>query len=134
MSINSVSNPYQSYTANAQNGFSQMQNDFQRLGQALQSGNMGAAQQDYSNIQQLSQIIQAYHGHHKHHGTETSPADSASSASNPGSASLLSSSSTPGANSNSGSSSDNNVVGKSMQTVISQYLSNSIVGGLLGGS
>jgi len=140
MSINSVSNPFQSYN---QNGLSRMQSDFQQLGQALQSGNMGAAQQDYSNIQQLSQVIKAYNGHHRHHGVETSPVDSAS-VSNPDSISVLnsssaSSSSSPsssssGSSSSSSSSPDNNIVGQSMQSVISQYLSNSIAGGLLGGS
>ncbi|MHB8232300.1 MAG: hypothetical protein ACYDDB_05300 [bacterium] len=117
MSINNISNPYRSYI---QNGFSQMQSDFQQLGQALRSGNMSAAQQNYLTIQQLFGQNQG-----------ASPVDSASN-SNPGLASAQGLSTDSSLNS--GSSSDNNIVGRSMQTVISQYLSNSIVGGLLGGS
>jgi hypothetical protein len=41
---------------------------FSQLGQDLQAGNLSAAQQDFTNIQQdlKSQASQA-HGHHRHH-------------------------------------------------------------------
>jgi outer membrane protein assembly factor BamD (BamD/ComL family) len=58
---------------------------FAQLGQDLQSGNLQAAQQDYSNIQQAAQqngVQQAgghHHGHH-HHGGEMQAASSLSSA------------------------------------------------------
>lgn len=42
--------------------------EFAQLGQDLQSGNLSAAQQDFSTIQQSMQNAAAAHGHHHHHG------------------------------------------------------------------
>lgn len=50
-----------------QNNVRQFQQEFQQRGQDLQSGNISAAQQDYSNIQQDFQN-RATEGHHHHHG------------------------------------------------------------------
>ena len=42
--------------------------EFQQLGQDLQSGNLSAAQQDYSNIQQdFQNHAEQVQGHHHHH-------------------------------------------------------------------
>ncbi len=60
---------------------------FAQLGQDLQSGNLQAAQQDYSNIQQTAQqnSNQQVGGHHHHghhfHGGETQSASSSSTSS-----------------------------------------------------
>src|ERR1700680_4135206 len=57
---------------------------FAQLGQDLQSGNLQAAQQDYTTIQQdaqqqsASQQVSGHHGHHRHH-TESSQSSSSSS-------------------------------------------------------
>lgn len=45
---------------------------FSQLAQDLQSGNLQAAQQDYSTIQQDMQSAMAVHGHHHHHHSERS--------------------------------------------------------------
>jgi hypothetical protein len=54
---------------------------FNQLGQDLQSGNLQAAQSDYTNVQQDAQqnAAQAHGHHHHHHGSE----DSQESGSNP---------------------------------------------------
>src|ERR1700722_10210253 len=57
---------------------------FAQLGQDLQSGNLQAAQQDYTTVQQdaqqqsASQQVSGHHGHHGHH-TEKSQSSSSSS-------------------------------------------------------
>jgi outer membrane protein assembly factor BamD (BamD/ComL family) len=57
---------------------------FAQLGQDLQSGNLQAAQQDYSTVQQdaqqqsASQQVSGHDGHHRHH-TESSQSSSSSS-------------------------------------------------------
>jgi len=45
---------------------------FAQLARDLQSGNLQAAQQDYSTIQQAMQSAMAVHGHHHHHHSESS--------------------------------------------------------------
>jgi outer membrane protein assembly factor BamD (BamD/ComL family) len=57
---------------------------FSQLGQDLQSGNLQAAQQDFTNIQQDAQQASAQvGGHHHHHAAESSQSSSASQQSNP---------------------------------------------------
>lgn len=57
---------------------------FAKLGQDLQSGNLQAAQQDYTTVQQdaqqqsASQQVSGHHGHHRHH-TERSQSYTSSS-------------------------------------------------------
>ena len=75
---------------------------FTQLGQDLQSGNLQAAQRDYTNIQQTAQqsaqqtgtqqIGGHHHGHHRHGGTEAASSSSSSSSqqSNPISAAFSS--------------------------------------------
>ena len=41
------------FVDNAQNKFKQMNDDFQKLGQVLQSGDLSSAQQIFSSLQQL---------------------------------------------------------------------------------
>jgi hypothetical protein len=54
MSISEVSLNMNSYFVdNAQNKFKQMNDDFQKLGQVLQSGDLSSAQQIFSSLQQL---------------------------------------------------------------------------------
>jgi hypothetical protein len=45
---------------------------FAQLAQDLKSGNLSAAQQDFSTIQQAMQSASAAHGHHHHHHSESS--------------------------------------------------------------
>jgi hypothetical protein len=72
--IASSSNVFQSTVAQqTQNRFQQIQSQFQKLGQDLQSGNLTAAQQDFATIQQSATQAQAsgqtHHGHHHHHSS-----------------------------------------------------------------
>lgn len=58
----------QSSSTSTQNTIAQ---EFQKLGQDLQSGNLSAAQQDYTAMQQSTQTQAAqghHHGHHHHGG------------------------------------------------------------------
>lgn len=57
-----------------------MQQAFAQLAKDLQSGNLSAAQQDFTAIQQAMQSASAAHGHHHHHHSESS---SESSSDNP---------------------------------------------------
>jgi hypothetical protein len=61
--------------------FQQIKTEFQQLGQALQSGSLQAAQQDYANLQQDLQqnVNQQIGGHHHHRQTESSQSSSSSS-------------------------------------------------------
>jgi hypothetical protein len=52
LSINSVTNPYQTY---GQNSSSQNQSNFQSLANALQSGNLSAAQSAFTSLEQTFQ-------------------------------------------------------------------------------
>jgi soluble cytochrome b562 len=45
--------PQNAQNGNAQNGIQQIQQEFQQLGQDLQSGNLSAAQADFATLQQL---------------------------------------------------------------------------------
>ena len=57
---------------------------FNQLGQDLQSGNLQAAQQDFTNIQQdAQQAAPQVGGHHHHHHAESSQDSSSSQQSNP---------------------------------------------------
>lgn len=62
---------------------------FAQLGQDLQSGNLQAAQQDYTNIEQdaqqqsSNQQVQGHHGHHHHHAESSQSSSSSSQQSNP---------------------------------------------------
>ena len=49
-----LSSSYSNYQSKIQDRFQQFQQEFQQLGQDLQSGNISAAQQDFSALQQLS--------------------------------------------------------------------------------
>jgi len=49
-----------------------IQQAFAQLAQDLQSGNLSAAKQDYSTLQQDMQSAMAVHGHHHHHHSESS--------------------------------------------------------------
>ena len=51
--ISSVDNTYQTYQTNWQNNLSQIQQGFQSLASALQSGNLTGAQQAFTALQQL---------------------------------------------------------------------------------
>jgi soluble cytochrome b562 len=63
----------QTASSNAQiPGFGSMVQELSTLGQALQSGNLSAAQQAYKTVQQDMQSVQQTHGHH--HGTSTATA------------------------------------------------------------
>jgi outer membrane protein assembly factor BamD (BamD/ComL family) len=61
--------------------FQQFKTEFQQLGQDLKSGNLQAAQQDFTNLQQDLQqnISQQVGGHHHHHHAESSQSSSSSS-------------------------------------------------------
>jgi outer membrane protein assembly factor BamD (BamD/ComL family) len=66
--------------------FQQIKTEFQQLGQDLQSGNLQAAQQDYSNLRQDVQQIasqQAGKHHHHYHADGSQSASSSSEQSNP---------------------------------------------------
>ena len=66
--------------------FQQIKTEFQQLGQDLQSGNLQAAQQDYSNLRQDVQQIasqQAGKHHYHHHADGSQSASSSSEQSNP---------------------------------------------------
>lgn len=58
---------------------------FARLGQDLQSGNLQAAQQDYSTVQQAAQQqsatqqVSGHHGYHSHHAESSESSSSISS-------------------------------------------------------
>jgi len=53
MSISGVASNTNGNVADTQNKFKQMKDDFQKLGQALQSGDLSSAQQIFSSLQQL---------------------------------------------------------------------------------
>jgi outer membrane protein assembly factor BamD (BamD/ComL family) len=62
--------------------FQQIKTEFQQLGQDLKSGNLQAAQQDFTNLQQdLQQNTSQQVGghHHRHHHAERSQSSSSSS-------------------------------------------------------
>jgi hypothetical protein len=66
MSLSGISNnsPYNYAMQSLQNqaNLQQFQQQFQQLGQELQSGNLSSAQQDYSNIEQDFQSQDTQHG------------------------------------------------------------------------
>jgi outer membrane protein assembly factor BamD (BamD/ComL family) len=56
-------------TQNTQNSAQLFRQEFQQLGQDLQSGNLSAAKQDYTSLQQGAENYQAHkHGHGHRHG------------------------------------------------------------------
>jgi hypothetical protein len=61
-----------SSTSSASTTNNPIEQAFAQLAQDLQSGNLSAAQQDYSTIQQDMQSASATHGHHHHHHSESS--------------------------------------------------------------
>lgn len=67
-----MDNVLSSQTQNVQSQRQQFQQEFQQLGQDLESGNLSAAQSDYSTIQQdfqnQAQSQGAHMHHHHHHG------------------------------------------------------------------
>jgi hypothetical protein len=69
MSVSGVSfsNYYASNNQNVQSKSSQIQQEFQQLGQQISSGNSSAAQSDYSNIQNVQSSAQKTHFHHHYH-------------------------------------------------------------------
>jgi len=68
MSISPISNLGNLYqpTQSVQNNPQLFQQEFQQLGQDLQSGNLSAAQQDYAKLQQDSPIAVKSLIHHRH--------------------------------------------------------------------
>lgn len=68
-SLTSTSSPTSSTSSQTSNPIEQA---FAQLAKDLQSGNLSAAQQDFSTIQQDMQSAMAAHGHHHHHHSETS--------------------------------------------------------------
>jgi len=73
----STTNPYQPSSQSQ----GTVQSEFQALGQALQSGNLAAAQQAFSQIQQAGG-----HHHHHHHGSQNSSSSTAATTASPTSA------------------------------------------------
>jgi outer membrane protein assembly factor BamD (BamD/ComL family) len=77
------------HTQSSQNhpsNFLQIKTEFQQLGQDLQTGNLQAAQQDFTNLQQgvqqiSSQQVGKHLGHHHHH-MESSQSSSSSQQAN----------------------------------------------------
>ncbi|MGO9018619.1 MAG: hypothetical protein ACLQVJ_09755 [Syntrophobacteraceae bacterium] len=57
MSVSAVSSTDSSYQTNLQTGFTQVQNDFNQLGQALQSGDLAGAQSAFATLQQDMQNV-----------------------------------------------------------------------------
>jgi|SRR5208337_882366 len=57
MSVSAVSLTDSSYQTNLQTAFTQVQNDFKQLGQALQSGDLAGAQSAFATLQQDMQSI-----------------------------------------------------------------------------
>ena len=85
MSVSGISsnNLFSYYnTQDVQSKMKQFQQEFQQLGQDLQSGNLSAAQQAYSTIQQDVQQASP-HMHHHHHHLSTGTSDTTSSSNNP---------------------------------------------------
>lgn len=73
-------------TGNSQSSANSLIQEFQQLGQDLQSGNLQAAQQDYTSVQQTAQQevqqgAQQSGGHHHHHHVESAQNSSSSSSS-----------------------------------------------------
>ena len=64
-----------SSTSNSSNGTSTVKSDFSVLGQALQSGDLTSAQNDFSKLMQDVQSIGRGHHHHHHHKTSASSQD-----------------------------------------------------------
>ena len=62
-------------TSNSSNGTSTVKSDFSVLGQALQSGDLTSAQNDFSKLMQDMQSIGGGHHHHHHHKTSTNSQD-----------------------------------------------------------
>ena len=137
MSISGISgqNYYSNAVYNQQNNRQQMQTDFAQLGQDLQSGNLTQAQSDYTNIQSLQQSSQAnsnasgMRGMHHHHGGGGIEAllqelnSDSSTTTNVAQNTSSDGSSTQNQNSNSSSQSL-----QSIQSLISQYMQNMLIG------
>jgi outer membrane protein assembly factor BamD (BamD/ComL family) len=73
MSVSAISSNLMQYntqnTQNTQNAAQLFRQEFQQLGQDLQSGNMSAAKQDYTSLQQGVENYRAHqHGHGHRHG------------------------------------------------------------------
>ena len=64
-----------SSTSNSSNGTSTVKSDFSVLGQALQSGDLTSAQNDFSKLMQDVQSIGGRNHHHHHHKTSASSQD-----------------------------------------------------------
>jgi outer membrane protein assembly factor BamD (BamD/ComL family) len=79
-SSSSTSSTSSTAAATSSTASNPMQQAFAQLAQDLKSGNLSAAQQDFSTIQQAMQSASAAHGHHHHHHSESS---SESSSENP---------------------------------------------------
>ena len=75
-----TSSSVQSASVNPQvSAFKSIAQDLNTLGQSLQSGNLSAAQQAYSKVQQDMQGVQKIHGHSHHHHGSTSTTTTAPS-------------------------------------------------------
>ncbi|MGA7461084.1 MAG: hypothetical protein WBW69_12720 [Candidatus Korobacteraceae bacterium] len=79
-SSSSTSSTSSAAAATSSTASNPMQQAFAQLAKDLQSGNLSAAQQDFTAIQQAMQSASAAHGHHHHHHSESS---SESSSDNP---------------------------------------------------
>jgi hypothetical protein len=62
------------------NGTSSITNDLSTLGQAIQSGNLTSAQNDFSKLMQDMQAIGGGHHHHHHHKMSASTQDTTTAA------------------------------------------------------
>jgi hypothetical protein len=62
------------------NGTSSITNDLSTLGQAIQSGNLTSAQNDFSKLMQDMQAIGGGHHHHHHHKMSASTKDTTTAA------------------------------------------------------
>lgn len=71
-STSSTSSTASTASATSSQTSNPIQQAFSQLAKDLQSGNLSAAQQDYSTIQQDMQSAMAVHGHHHHHHSESS--------------------------------------------------------------
>ncbi len=71
-SSSSTSSTSSTAAATSSTASNPMQQAFAQLAKDLQSGNLSAAQQDFTAIQQAMQSSSAAHGHHHHHHSESS--------------------------------------------------------------
>jgi hypothetical protein len=74
---NEAQNPPTSSASGSGSSSSSITNDLSALGQAIQSGNLTGAQNDFSKLMQDMQSIGGGHHHHHHHKASASSQDTA---------------------------------------------------------